>query len=144
MEKFNFTPENGFKSSSAYYDPQTESQVREQLFRPHEQTRDFINSMVDHINGNDTAISRLNGKVDAVGGGQPIPVNHIADMTDTSTIYLYTGTESGYASGHWYYYNGSAWVDSGMYGSGSAVYVDGKTLVFQNDITSLIADGEEY
>ena len=49
-------------------------------------------------------------------GGQPTPVTLASDMTDTSKIYLYTGSESGYSAGHIYYHNGSAWVDGGQYG----------------------------
>jgi hypothetical protein len=40
-------------------------------------------------------------------------------MTDTSKLYVYTGSESGYTAGHWYYYNGSAWTDGGLYGGAS-------------------------
>ena len=54
------------------------------------------------------------------GGGQPTPVSHASDMTDTSKIYLYTGSESGYNSGHIYYYDGSVWVDGGEYGGGGS------------------------
>lgn len=50
------------------------------------------------------------------GGGTPTPVSRASDMTDTSKVYLYTGSESGYSAGHIYYHNGSAWVDGGEYG----------------------------
>lgn len=40
-----------------------------------------------------------------------------ADMTDTSKVYIYTGSETGYNFGHWYYWNGSAWTDGGAYNS---------------------------
>ena len=36
-----------------------------------------------------------------------------AAMTDTSIGYVYTGTETGYVNGGWYYYNGSAWTLGG-------------------------------
>ena len=38
-------------------------------------------------------------------------------MTDTSLIYVYTGSESGYTNGNWYYHNGSSWVSGGVYNS---------------------------
>lgn len=46
-----------------------------------------------------------------------ILVSLAADMTDTSSVYLYNGTETGYVSGHWYYYDigTSAWTDGGNY-----------------------------
>ena len=40
-----------------------------------------------------------------------------AEMTDTTRIYVYTGNESGYKSGNWYYYDGSAWLSGGTYNS---------------------------
>lgn len=36
-----------------------------------------------------------------------------AAMTDTSIGYVYTGNETGYVNGGWYYYNGSAWTLGG-------------------------------
>jgi len=54
-------------------------------------------------------------KVAAVASGAPKPVSTVAEMTDTTKHYLYTGTEEGYISGNWYYYNGSAWVSGGQY-----------------------------
>lgn len=39
----------------------------------------------------------------------------LSDMVDTSSIYLYTGNESGLFNGDWYYYDGNNWVDGGTY-----------------------------
>lgn len=47
--------------------------------------------------------------------GSPLQAATAAGMTDTNKIYVYTGSESGYNNGHWYYYNGSAWADGGTY-----------------------------
>lgn len=44
--------------------------------------------------------------------------NEAADMTDETKIYVYTGSETGYTFGHWYYHDGSAWTDGGVYMSG--------------------------
>lgn len=49
----------------------------------------------------------------AVGG--PNVANTASEMTDTSKVYVYTGSETGYTAGNWYYYNGSAWVSGGVY-----------------------------
>lgn len=57
----------------------------------------------------------------AVGG--PLVSNTAAGMTDTSKIYVYTGSESGYTFGHWYYYAGANWADGGVY-QASAVETD--------------------
>ena len=47
--------------------------------------------------------------------GHATTANMAADMTDTTRIYVYTGSESGYTAGNWYYYNGTAWVSGGRY-----------------------------
>ena len=47
--------------------------------------------------------------------GYPFTAATAADMTDTTKIYVYTGSETGYTNGDWYYYNGSAWVSGGVY-----------------------------
>ena len=48
-------------------------------------------------------------------------------MTDTTKIYVYTGSETGYTNGDWYYYNGSAWVSGGVY---NAVAFNTDTTLF--------------
>ena len=49
--------------------------------------------------------------------GAPMVATTAADMTDTSKIYVYVGSDTGYTSGSWYYYNGSAWTLGGVYNS---------------------------
>ena len=58
--------------------------------------------------------------------GSPLVANTAADMADTSRIYVYTGSETGYTNGHWYYHTGSAWTDGGVY---NAVAVDTDTTL---------------
>lgn len=53
----------------------------------------------------------------------PRAANTYADMTDTSRIYIYTGSEPGYTNGDWYYYNGTSWVSGGAYNT-AAVRID--------------------
>lgn len=43
MEKFKFTPITGFQDSNSYPEPSNETEVREQLQRPLNQLRDYIN-----------------------------------------------------------------------------------------------------
>lgn len=55
--------------------------------------------------------------------GSPLTANQAADMTNINKIYVYTGNETGYTYGYWYYYNGSSWVSGGKYmgdGGGTA------------------------
>lgn len=47
--------------------------------------------------------------------GSPLTANTAAGMTDQDRVYVYTGSETGYTAGHWYYYDGSAWADGGVY-----------------------------
>jgi hypothetical protein len=49
--------------------------------------------------------------------GAPRAASTAAKMTDHSLIYVYTGNESGYTNGKWYYWNGSAWTIGGDYNS---------------------------
>ena len=49
--------------------------------------------------------------------GSPLVAATAADMTDTTKVYVYTGSETGYTNGDWYYYDGSAWADGGVYNS---------------------------
>ena len=53
--------------------------------------------------------------------GAPLTATTAAGMTDHTKVYVYTGSEAGYTSGHWYYWNGTAWADGGVY---NAVAVD--------------------
>lgn len=58
--------------------------------------------------------------------GAPYIATTVAGMTDKTRVYVYQGSESGYTSGNWYYWNGSAWTSGGAYNS-AAVDTD-KTL----------------
>jgi len=49
--------------------------------------------------------------------GSPLTASTAASMTDHTRVYVYTGSESGYTAGHWYFWNGSAWTDGGIYNS---------------------------
>lgn len=63
-----------------------------------------------------TDVAVINTQVGALANGSPTPVAIVAEMTDESAVYLYTGSETGYTAGNWYYYNGSAWTSGGVYG----------------------------
>ena len=61
------------------------------------------------VTGNSTALMAM--------VGSPLTANEAADMTDTDKIYVYTGSETGYTAGDWYYFDGSDWADGGVYNS---------------------------
>lgn len=56
--------------------------------------------------------------------GSPLVASTVAGMTDENKVYVYTGSETGYTSGNWYYYNGSAWISGGVYNSAGFVLDD--------------------
>lgn len=58
--------------------------------------------------------------------GAPLVASTASGMTDHDRVYVYTGNESGFPSGHWYYYNGSNWTDGGVY---NAVAVETDTTL---------------
>ena len=47
--------------------------------------------------------------------GSPLTAMVGSAMIDTTRVYIYTGEEESYEVGHWYYYDGSEWVDGGCY-----------------------------
>lgn len=55
--------------------------------------------------------------------GSPLVASTAAEMTDKTRVYVYTGSESGYTSGNWYYWDGSAWTSGGVYNA-TAVSTD--------------------
>lgn len=72
--------------------------------------------------------------------GKPIVISAASSMTDTTAIYLYTGTENGFKQGDWYYHNGSAWVSGGTYGGEASGLYDGS--VFYGHISEITYEGE--
>lgn len=67
------------------------------------------------IASNTNDITSLKSQVSSLASGSPKAVTLVSQMTDTAKNYVYIGSESGYTSGDWYYYNGSAWASGGKY-----------------------------
>jgi len=55
--------------------------------------------------------------------GSPLTASEAAMMVEENRVYVYTGSESGYTFGNWYYYDGSAWVSGGVY-NGTGINTD--------------------
>lgn len=71
--------------------------------------------------------------------GAPLVANTAAGMTDTERIYVYTGSETGYVNGNWYYYDGSSWQVGGVYNSqgiGEAYQQEVAQMVKQSAVAS--------
>ena len=54
-------------------------------------------------------------------GGTPLTARTASAMTDTSKVYVYTGSETGFTAGHWYYFDGTIWTDGGVYNAVAVV-----------------------
>lgn len=79
-----------------------------------------MNNIEDGIANNESAITQVETRIGTLSGiGQPIIATSADAMTDTDKIYLYVGSETGYETGHWYYYD-TEWVDGGEYGSAAS------------------------
>ena len=67
-------------------------------------------------------------------------VSGASSMTDTSMLYRYVGTETGYSSGSLYYYNGSKWARVGTGSSNSnklpVLYLTGDTSEMNKEVRS--------
>ena len=72
----------------------------------------------------------------SVAYGSPLTASTAAAMTNQTKVYVYTGTETGYTAGHWYFWNGTEWHDGGVYNA-VAVQTD-KTL----SVADKAADGK--
>ena len=94
-----------------------------------------LRQFLDEFGTIDAYRGALNGALAAVGG--PLVAATAAAMTDRTKVYVYTGSETGYTSGHWYYWNGSAWTDGGVYQS-TGINTD-KTLT----VSDMAADGKK-
>lgn len=62
--------------------------------------------------------------------GSPLVADTVSAMEDESRVYVYTGSETDYTSGNWYYWDGSAWTSGGVYNA-AAVQTD-NTLAIED------------
>ena len=73
--------------------------------------------------------------------GQPVVVTDSTDMEDELTIYLYMGSEEGFNADHWYYYDGTEWVDGGEYVANPVIIDD--TLTQTGEAADAKVTGDE-
>lgn len=69
----------------------------------------YLNPYIESQNHN---IELINNKVNSIYQNTPIPVTSVSEMTDTTKPYLMP-------NGYWYYYDGTDWVEGGLYQSSS-------------------------
>lgn len=85
----------------------------------------YVDSASQKVDEANTILSAIRNEY-----GYPFTAATAADMTDTSKIYVYVGSETGYVNGNWYYYNGTAWVSGGVYNA--TAFETDKTLTVSN------------
>ena len=75
------------------------------------QQNDRLNNFNTTLNLQNDRIEEIDDKVDSAVSGSPLVAESAEDMTDTTKIYVLT------TDGHWYWYDGTEWVDGGVYQS---------------------------
>lgn len=83
-----------------------------------------------------SSLSRGYAEMAQMYKGAPLTATAVSDMTDAERVYVYTGNESDYTNGNWYYYDGTNWVSGGVY---NAVAVQTDTTL---SIPEIPADSE--
>ena len=58
---------------------------------------------------NTNEIDNLQNEINSLASGSPLVASSTSEMIDTSKVYVNT------TNGHWYWYNGTAWEDGGVY-----------------------------
>lgn len=80
-------------------------------------------------------VAGINSEIESLKSlvGSPLKAATISAMTDHDRIYVYTGSETGYVSGNWYYWNGASWTSGGVY---NAVAVNTDTSLSVADMAA--------
>lgn len=140
--------------------------MRSELNNLHAQTESNKNNIELKANSSDVTVLQnsttslknevetLDNKVSTLSSGAPKAVSLVSSMTDKTKNYVYTGTESGYTPGNWYYWSGTVWASGGTYqaigiGDNSIStaklqddsVTSSKTNFLENDLTENIFDG---
>lgn len=87
-----------------------------------------IKTNATNITANKDNITKVSQEVTSLKAsvGSPLVASTFSAMTDTNKIYVYTGSESGYTNGNWYYYDGAKWTSGGIYNA--IAFATDKTL----------------
>lgn len=73
--------------------------------------------------------------------GYPFQAATAADMTDTTKIYVYVGSEVGYTNGDWYYYDGANWTSGGTFNA--VTFTTDKTLTVSGSAADAQITGDK-
>lgn len=98
IEKYKFDPPDGFKDGLGFPNPTSETQVREQLQRLHDQSRDKINEIIETYNNSDssvnTSIEEINRKISEVESSSNQKITKVESEADNKIKQLQTDTNS--------------------------------------------------
>lgn len=75
-----------------------------------------IGSLTERADSTDEWLERLQSLIST-----PLTASTVTEMADTTKVYIYTGSETGYTFGNWYYWNGLAWTSGGVYNAEAIV-----------------------
>jgi hypothetical protein len=92
---------------------------------------------IDVLTGKLSEAAEIFEQIKAAYGAPRIAAT-VAAMTDHSLIYVYTGSETAYVAGNWYYWDGTAWTSGGVYNSNTTIDA---TLSIQGDAADAKAAG---
>ena len=122
IDKFEFSPSEGFLDAHAFPDPTNETETRTQLMNLHNQTRDFINSLIASLNSPNGA-DNITITIDNVQYTVQEIVQSLSDnkITGESDIKRLRINEENQTE----YYNGSKWQ---LLGSGGHVILNNEGI----------------
>lgn len=92
-----------------------------------ESAEDAARSAAEAGAARDEAVDYVNRNITLVG--TPLVAMTAAEMVDTSKVYIYAGSEDGWNNGHWYYYDGTRWVDGGVYNAVAIKYINNPVIM---------------
>lgn len=104
------------------------------------EAEEIFNQMLNEIRAQAASISADIAELQSMVGS-PLVASTVSAMTNHNKIYVYTGSESGYTNGNWYYWNGSAWTSGGVYNS--TAFETDKTLSIENMAADAKKTGNE-
>ena len=122
IDKFEFSPSEGFLDAHAFPDPTNETETRTQLMNLHNQTRDFINSLIASLNSPNGA-DNITITIDNVQYTVQEIIQSLSDnkITGESDIKRLRINEENQTE----YYNGSKWQ---LLGSGGHVILNNEGI----------------
>lgn len=123
-----------YENNAKYYSEQATTAAEDAETSASTFTTDKTLSVTDKAADGKATGDAINNLMAAVG--TPLVATLKSGMTNHDKIYVYTGSETGMNTGHWYFWDGTDWSDGGVYQAAS-IPTD-KTLT----VADMAADAE--